>query len=380
MWKWLTAAAVVCVLTGLLPVSEAQQVLHRIAPVLVFLAAITVVAELADAATVFDVAADRAARAARGSVPGLFALTAALATVITMVLSLDTTAVLLTPIVITLARRIGLSPVPFAVLTLWLANTASLLLPVSNLTNLLAVEPLSRLEVAFPRLMAAPAATALVITVAVIAVRYRRDLHGRYSVPTPTPVPDRALFTIAALTCLAIGPLFAAGADVAVVATAAALLLLAVFAIRGRRHLTSRLLPWRLVLTTIAMFLLVQTALEAGAHGLLTSAAGSGTAFTDLLRLTGVAAGAANLVNNLPAYLALEPTAQASPARLAALLIGTNAGPLVLPWGSLATLLWLARCRARNLHVPARQLAALALVGVPLVTVGAVLALTATYP
>ena len=309
MWKWLTAAGVLAVATGLLPAGEAAAVLARVAPVLVFLAAITVVAELADAAGVFGVAADAAARLGRGSVPALFGLTAALATATTVVLSLDTTVVLLTPIVITLAVRLDLPPAPFAVLTLWLANTASLLLPVSNLTNLLA-----------------------------------------------------------------------AGVNVAAVATAAALVLLVAFAARARHNLTIRLLPWRLVLTTLGLFLLVQTGLHHGADDVLTATAGTGTGVPDLLRLTSTAAAASNLVNNLPAYLALEPDAQTSAARLAALLIGTNAGPLLLPWGSLATLLWLDRCHARNLHIPARQLAALALLGVPPVLTAGVLTLAATHP
>jgi len=380
MWKWLTAAGVLAVATGLLPAGEAAAVLARVAPVLVFLAAITVVAELADAAGVFGVAADAAARLGRGSVPALFGLTAALATATTVVLSLDTTVVLLTPIVITLAVRLDLPPAPFAVLTLWLANTASLLLPVSNLTNLLAAGHLTRLGVAFPALMAAPAAIVLAVSLLVIAARYHRQLAGNYTTPTRLPPPDRVLFAIATATCLAAGPLFAAGVNVAAVATAAALVLLVAFAARARHNLTIRLLPWRLVLTTLGLFLLVQTGLHHGADDVLTATAGTGTGVPDLLRLTSTAAAASNLVNNLPAYLALEPDAQTSAARLAALLIGTNAGPLLLPWGSLATLLWLDRCHARNLHIPARQLAALALLGVPPVLTAGVLTLAATHP
>ncbi|MBA3525002.1 MAG: citrate transporter, partial [Geodermatophilaceae bacterium] len=83
MWKWLTAAAVLVLATGLLPAGQALDVTARVGPVLVFLAAITIVAELADAAGLFTAAADRAARLARGSVPALFLLVAALATATT---------------------------------------------------------------------------------------------------------------------------------------------------------------------------------------------------------------------------------------------------------------------------------------------------------
>ncbi len=136
MWAALGVLGALAVVTGLLPVADARAVaVTRGAPIMVFLVAITVLAELADRAGVFDAAAGMCARVARGSTVRLFMLVAALATVITVGMSLDTTAVLLTPVVLALAFRLGLSPMPFVFLVVWLANTASLLLPVSNLTQ-----------------------------------------------------------------------------------------------------------------------------------------------------------------------------------------------------------------------------------------------------
>ena len=120
----------------------------RVGPVLIFLIAITVVAEIADAAGVFDVAGHWAARAGRGRTWLLWLLVVGLSCLSTIVLSLDTTAVLLTPVVIAVARQLRLNPLPFAMTTVWLANTASLLLPVSNLTNLLALHRFSALRLA----------------------------------------------------------------------------------------------------------------------------------------------------------------------------------------------------------------------------------------
>ena len=91
--------------------------------------------------------------------------------------------------------------------------------------------------------------------------------------------------------------------------------------------------------------------------------------------MAAVGAGAANVVNNLPAYLALEPTAVAAPVRLMALLIGVNAGPLVTPWGSLATLLWLQRCRSAGVTIPPLKLALAGLVCAALTVTLATLAL-----
>jgi arsenical pump membrane protein len=91
--------------------------------------------------------------------------------------------------------------------------------------------------------------------------------------------------------------------------------------------------------------------------------------------MTGLAALGANVVDNLPTYLALEPTADASPLRLAALLVGVNAGPLLTPWASLATLLWAARCRAAGVAVSWGRFALRGLLLVPLLLVAAVTAL-----
>ncbi len=134
----LVVIALVCVLTGFLPRTDAGALGARIAPVLGFVVAITIVAELARDAAVFDVVSQRLARWGRGRVVVLWALVVVLAVVSTVFLSLDTTAVIVTPVVVVLAQSIGVSPLPFALATVWLANTASLALPVSNLTNLLA--------------------------------------------------------------------------------------------------------------------------------------------------------------------------------------------------------------------------------------------------
>jgi hypothetical protein len=141
MWAVAGVAGVLVVAMGWLPGPAARDIaLTRGGPVLGFLAAITVLAELADRAGVFDAAAVWCARAAGGSTVRLFLLIAALGTTTTIAMSLDTTAVLLTPVMLTLTTRLGLRSLPFALLAVWLANTASLLLPVSNLTNLLALQ------------------------------------------------------------------------------------------------------------------------------------------------------------------------------------------------------------------------------------------------
>jgi Na+/H+ antiporter NhaD/arsenite permease-like protein len=159
------------VASGALPAAALGELAREVAPILCFLVMITLTAELADEAGVFRVAADRASRLARGSVLGLFFVVVALASASTVLLSLDTTAVLLTPVVLSLAELCDLPPIPFAMTTVWLANTASLLLPVSNLTNLLAFRQLGGDATDFITHTAAPAAVAVAGTVVIMLVR-----------------------------------------------------------------------------------------------------------------------------------------------------------------------------------------------------------------
>ncbi len=202
MWAVLGVAGVLVVATGWLPAAAAREVaLTRGGPVLGFLVAITVLAELADRAGVFDAAAGVCARAARGSTLRLFVLIAALGTLTTIGMSLDTTAVLLTPVVLTATTRLGLAPLPFALLAVWLANTASLLLPVSNLTNLLALQREHLSTIQFAARMALPELVAVTLTVLYLGVLFRRDLTGRYQPPPRQPAPDRWTFGVCAAAC-----------------------------------------------------------------------------------------------------------------------------------------------------------------------------------
>jgi arsenical pump membrane protein len=350
----------------------------RVGPILVFLTAITVVAELADRIGLFAVIARWAAVLGRGSVLGLWLLVVLVATAATAVLSLDTTAVLLTPVVLVLARRLRLDQELFAMTAVWLANTASLILPVSNLTNLLAHARLRPEGIRFTALMWAPAVAVWVVTVTVLAVAYRRRLSGRYDAPQPFRVDDRVLLGTAAVVCACLGPAFALGVDVTVAASVGAVVLVLACLLRAPRLVGWRLLPWQLVLGVSVLFVLVEIAHAYGLTTLVTALVGQGTDWADLLRLAGVSALGANLLNNLPAYLAIEPAALDAPVRLAALLVGVNAGPLITPWASLATLLWAGRCRAGGLQVSWPRFAGLGLILVPLCLLAGTAALSVT--
>lgn len=362
---------------GVLPLSSVAELAGRVVPILVFVVAVTVVAELADAAGLFRVIAERLAGLARGRAIVLWLLVLVLATASTVFLSLDTTAVLLTPVVVALAAHARISPIPFALTTVWIANTGSLLLPVSNLTNLLAAEHLGLHPLQFAAITAAPALVAVVVTAAVLFATRPRQLLARFEPEAATPPDDRVLFRIAAITLAVLVPLLVSGIEVWIPACAAAAVLVVAFAIRRPSVLTGSLVPWQLVVFASGLFLAVEALHSARATDVLALVAGTGDGPLELLRLAGVGATSANLVNNLPAYLALEPFAD-DPVRLVALLIGVNAGAIITPWGSLATLLWHQRLVSMGVEISWPRFMLLGLLAAPLVVVSATLALAFT--
>lgn len=346
--------------TGLLPAGPAADQMRRIGPLLAFLATVIVLAELAGRAQVFDVVAAWVARAGRGRYPLLFGLCVVFASLTTITLNLDTTAVLLTPVMLALGTRVGIAALPLAMTTVWLANTASLLLPVSNLTNLLAADRVALSPAGLAGVMWLPQLAAIGVTAGCLWVFYwRRGRRGadRY-VPPDLPVPgDPVLLRVCAVACggflLAILLL---DVELWSASLVAMVVVVAAYAVRRREELRLSLVPWRLLVLVPGMFLVVETVGAHGLHTLLVRALGSDDGFVGMLRSAGVGAGLSNVLNNLPAYVAGEAVIPAdNHHQLLALLIGVNAGSVVTPWGSLATLLWFERCRWQGTRIDVRR-------------------------
>jgi arsenical pump membrane protein len=354
---------VLAVVTGALPTADAGATLRRILPLLGFLVTVIVLAELVREAEVFDVAASRLARLGAGRPVALFALCVLLATVTTVALNLDTTAVLLTPVLLALAVRVGLPPLATAMTTVWLANTASLLLPISNLTNVLAAGQVGLSPLEFAARMAAPATAAIVVTAILLWVFFWRPAikqldGGRYRVPPVHDPADGRLALIALLAAVLFLAGVLAGLPLELASTVGAAVVVIAFGFRRRAALRFGLLPWRLIVLVIGVFLVIQTVGEHGLNSVVEALIGSsadgalGTA-----RVAATGAVLANLVNNLPAYLAGEAalTGLLAPGgdqqALLGLLIGVNVGPLITPWASLATVIWFERCRAAGVRI-----------------------------
>ncbi|MFE9189802.1 SLC13 family permease [Micromonospora sp. NPDC007208] len=379
----LAVVGAACALSGLLPRAETTATLHRILPLLLFLGTVIVLAELTAVAGVFDVLASRLAIASRGSWAVLFLLCGGLATLTTLVLNLDTTAVLLTPVLLALARNLRIPAAPLAVTTVWLANTASLLLPVSNLTNLLAADRVGLAPLAYAARMALPQLAAVTVTMALLWFgwwRRERPAGGRFVPPTRHVAADPVLHRTALVGCLLFVAGILAGVEIGLASTVAVALVLVGFLVRSPATLRPGLVPVRLLFFVTGLFLVVQTLGRHGLDDLVGTLLGADGGALGALRAGGTGALLANAVNNLPAYLAGEsvlPTGDHT--RLLALLIGTNVGPLAAPWASLATLLWFERCRAAGVAVPVTRFvltSTLLAVTATLTAVGALLLVT----
>jgi arsenical pump membrane protein len=354
------AAGLACWATGVLPNADALANLTRVAPLVLFLGTVMVMVAIVQASQLFDLAAAALARAGRGSHLALFACCFALATATTVFLNLDTTIVLLTPVMLALAAATRAPALALAMITVWLANTASLLLPVSNLTNLLAADRIGLDPLAFASRMWAPQLAVLAVTALCLWFGFWRRRHrelDRYVVPERLPaVADKRLLWTAAVVTGGFVVAVVADVPIQIVSSVAAGLLL-VHCLRRRRDLvTWELIPWRLLVLTAGLFLVIPAVMRHGGADAVAALIGSGSGDGAVLRAGFTGAGLSNLVNNLPAYTAVEAVVPPGDSTtLLGLLIGTNVGPLILPWASMATLLWFDLVRAggaQRLRVP----------------------------
>jgi arsenical pump membrane protein len=339
-------AAGVAILSGAVPAGNAWAETRRLLPVVGFLAVVLALAKLCDDEGLFTALGAAVARMCGNRPKGLLAGVFAVAAVTTAVLSLDATVVLLTPVVFVTAARVGARPRPHVYACSHLANTASLLLPVSNLTNLLAFTVSGLTFIKFAMVMALPWVVAVAVEFLIFRWFFRADLAAE-AAPPPATVSDPPLprFTVAVLAMTLAG--FVVTSLLSVNPAWAALAGALVLALRALR--AGRTTPRGLVASTSPLFLAFVIALGVVVTGLLDNGLSSllgdvlpdGSSLPVLLALAGLSAVLANLVNNLPAVLALLPiVAAGGSGPVLAVLIGVNIGPNLTYVGSLATLLW----------------------------------------
>jgi arsenical pump membrane protein len=322
-------------------------------PPFVLVAGLLLIGSVAAADGLFEAVGARLARAPlrpRGLLVALLGLVA----VVTAVLNLDTAVVFLTPVLVLAARRRGLDERPFLYGSVFMANAASLLLPGSNLTNLLVLrrEPVG--GAAFGLQMLPSWLAACTITAAVLVAAYRLG-EGRPVGGDPPP--------------------FVLGLGVASVAAAAALVLvlrnaaLPVLAVGIAATALRRIRP-RLDLRVLAPLFVLAAALGALAgawDGPARLLAGSGRWETAAIGALGSV-----VVNNLPAAVVLSAH---PPPHLHALLVGLDLGPDLAVTGSLSAFLWWQAARSVGARTSIATYSRLGVLLVPLTIAGAVIAL-----
>lgn len=341
-------AAVVVLLTGVVTLYEAREELTSMAPTVVFLVAVLVLAHAADALGVFRWVSQILQEKSLADPQRLLMYVFGAAALTTAVLSLDATVVLLTPAVIAAARSIGASPRPHSYASAHLSNSASTLLPVSNLTNLIAFAATGLTFLHFTALMALPWIVTIAVEYLIFRLFFRSELVRDDSADPPAaarsaPAPILPL-TVIGLTLLGFAVSGFFGIEPAWIAVVGASVLGAIALARHRTTAAKMIYAADL---WFCAFVLVLGIIVAGvANGpvgeWIAQILPGDTSYGSLLFVAAVAAVASNLVNNLPATLLMIAAlgTAAPPALVLAMLIGVNLGPNLTYVGSLATMLW----------------------------------------
>ncbi|BBX00223.1 arsenic transporter [Mycolicibacterium moriokaense] len=372
-------AAATLIAAGVISVPEALAEVNRLLPVVGFLAAILVLARLCDDEGLFRAAGVVMARFSAGNPKRLLAMVFVVASATTAILSLDATVVLLTPVVLATARTLKVPARPHAYATAHLSNSASLLLPVSNLTNLLAFTAAGLSFMHFAAIMTLPWLAAIAVEYVLMRWLFTRDLvtgseHADVAVPVDVPlfvlvVLGLTLAGFAVASVLGYSPAWAALAGATVLGVRAL----------ARRDTSVMRIAAAADVPFLAFVLCLGVVVKAVMlHGLDTAMRDflpSGDTLPALLGIAAMAAVLAGVVNNLPAVLVMLPlVAGSGPAGVLAVLIGVNVGPNLTYVGSLANLLWRSVVR-REMPTGAVEFTRIGLCTVPLTLAASVTAL-----
>ena len=368
---WALAGAAALVLLGQLSIGDALAGMAKGLDVYLFLIGMMLIAELAQREGLFDYLAAFAVEHARGSPQRLFLLVYAVGILVTVFLSNDATAIVLTPAVYAATRAAGARPLPYLFVCAFIANAASFVLPISNPANLVVFGARMPHLAEWLRQFALPSVASIVMTYAVLRLTQRRALsEEQIESSVPTPHLSHA-GKLAAIGIAGIGVVLvtASALDVRLglptficgVVTAVAVLSLS----RQSPWPVVSGISWSVIPLVAGLFVMVEALVKTGVIGQLSAMlhgavaqSPSGTAWA-----VGISTAlAANLANNLPVGSSDHLPASV----VAAILIGVDLGPNFSVTGSLATILWLVALRRQKIEVTAwRFLAIGALVTPP---------------
>jgi arsenical pump membrane protein len=359
---WISAGVLLLLALRLIPLQLAGRAIAEGSDVYLFLTGMMLLSELAREHGVFNWVATTAIRGARGSSSRLFLLIYGIGTLVTIFMSNDATAVVLTPAILAATRKAKVAPLPYLFICALIANAASFVLPISNPANLVVfhtgMPPLGQWVLSF----GIPAILSILATYAVMSLLFRKDLTGQLeSQPEPAKLPIEGKLVLCGLA-LMIAVLLSASAlkqDLGLPTCLAALAITAVVSLKARHNPLKlfREVSWSTLILVAGLFILVDAIESQGALALTQRWLGYAQHLTPATGalVVGFAVGIGNnLVNNLPLGLIAGATVQASHIHglLAnAVLIGIDLGPNLSVTGSLATILWLLALRKEKLNV-----------------------------
>jgi arsenical pump membrane protein len=385
---WAVAGAALLVLLHLLSWPDALAAAGKGIDVYFFLIGMMLLAEVARKEGLFDWLAAQAVRHSHGEAKRLFLIVYVVGTMVTVLLSNDATAVVLTPAVYAATRAAKVEPLPHLFVCAFIANAASFVLPISNPANLVVFgQDMPPLAV-WLRLFALPSVVAILVTYLALRLTQRRALDAPVAeIGDISPLTFAGklaasgivLTAVVLLSASALGsalglPTFVAGAAVTVL-----VLLLG----RQSPWPVLRDISWSVLPLVAGLFILVEGLNRTGVLPALAGVLKRGAAVSPQVTawIAGVVAAiASNLINNLPVGLIAATTRQTAqvPAEVTgAILIGVDLGPNLSVTGSLATILWLIALRREGEHVGALRFLGLGLVVMPPALVLSLLALSA---
>jgi arsenical pump membrane protein len=339
-------------------------------------------AEVASQEGLFDWLASHAVRHAKGSAKRLFVIVYAVGTVVTVFLSNDATAVVLTPAVYAAATAARVEPLPYLFICAFIANAASFVLPISNPANLVIfgahMPPLGQWLYQF----LLPSIASILVTYAALRFTQRfalnqkiaEDLAAKPLSPGGKCVALGIGLTAAVLLAASafdrqLGlPTFAAGAAVTVVVLVIS---------RQSPFPILRDVSWGVLPLVAGLFILVEGVEQTGILRVMARMLHEAATVSPRETAAGVgaiAAFASNLLNNLPTGLVAATVSQNADVPLqviSGLLIGVDLGPNLSVTGSLATILWLIALRREGEAVTAWQFLKLGIIVMPLALLAA---------
>jgi arsenical pump membrane protein len=359
---WATTGAVLLVVLGLLPLDAALNAVGKGTDVYLFLIGMMLLAEVGHREGLFDWVAVLAVNHARGSPTRLFLLVYLAGTVVTIFLSNDATAVVLTPAVLAAAKKADTNPLPLLFVCAFIANAASFVLPISNPANLVLYGNHMPALAAWLERFALPSLLSILATCAALHWTQRRELAGRCrGNPAQARLGASGRVALGGIAMTAVALLLVSAFDIPLGLPTALLgvLTAAVVLLRSRASPWSLLkhVSWSALPLVAGLFVLVETLDRTGLIRALASTLGKASAQSEIGAAStsaGLIALASNLINNLPAGLIANSTfvqAHAPQRVVDAVLIGVDLGPNLSITGSLATILWLNAIRRGNENV-----------------------------